>query len=340
MTKWLSIILRALVSMFLTRRDLAFENLLLRQQLVVLKGKGVRPNLTQAGRVFWVFSSKIWSHWRGSLHIVRPETVIRWHRGGFRRYWARKCRSRGRPPTDSKIRNLIRRMCQANALWGAPRIHGELLKLGITVSEAAVSKYMIRRTKPPSQSWRTFLENHAPDIFAIDFLTVPTATFRVLFVLVILSHDRRKIIHTNSTEHPTADWTAQQLLEAVGADEAPRFLLRDNDAIYGKLFRRKVATLGLVEVTTALRSPWQNPYVERVIGSIRRECLDHTIIIGERHLRRIVAKYVRYYNRSRIHLSLEKDAPVSRPIHGPERGRIVRQPHCGGLHNEYMRMAA
>jgi len=305
-----------------------------------LEEQGLRPQLTRVDRVFWVLLSKIWSHWRGALHIVQPETVIRWHRGGFRRYWARKCRSRGRPPTDPKIRALIRRMCKANPLWGAPRIHGELLKLGITVSEAVVSKYMIRRTKPPSQSWRTFLENHATDILAIDFLTVPTATFRVLFVLVILSHDRRKIIHTNATMHPTAAWTAQQILEAVGADETPRFLLRDNDAIYGKLFRQKVAALGLAEVTTALRSPWQNPYVERVIGSIRRECLNHTIIIGERHLRRVVAKYVRYYNRSRTHLSLDKDTPESRPIHGPELGKIVRRPHCGGLHHEYTRMAA
>lgn len=340
MTKWLSIFLRMLVSTFRTRRDLAFENLLLRQQLAVLKSKVVRPQLTQADRVFWVLSSTIWPQWRGVLHIVQPETVIRWHRDCFRRHWARKSAKRGRPPIDPKVRDLIRRMCRANPLWGAPRVHGELLKLGITVSQAVVSKYMIRRTKPPSQSWRTFLENHATDIFAIDFLTVPTATFRVLFVLVILSHDRRKIIHTNTTMHPTAAWTARQVLEAVGTDEPPRFLLRDNDAIYGKLFRQKVAALGLAEVTTALRSPWQNPYVERVIGSIRRDCLDHTIIIGERHLRRVVANYVRYYNRSRTHLSLEKDAPVSRPVHGPERGRIVRQPHCGGLHNEYMRMAA
>ncbi len=231
-------------------------------------------------------------------------------------------------------------MCKANPLWGAPRIHGELLKLGIIVSEAVVSKYMIRYSKPPSQSWRTFLENHATDIFAIDFLTVPTATFRVLFVLVILSHDRRKIVHANVTEHPTAAWTARQVLEAIGADDVPRFLLRDNDAIYGRLFRQRIATLGLVEVTTALRSPWQNPYVEHVIGSIRRECIDHTIIIGERHLRRVIGAYVRYYNRSRTHLSLKKDAPDPRLICGHRQGKIVWRPHCGGLHHEYRRKAA
>jgi len=326
--------------MFRTRRNLAFENLLLRQQLAVLKSKDVRPQLTRADRFFWVFSSRVWSHWQDVLHIVRPETVIRWHRDGFRRYWALKCRKRGRPPIDPKVRGLIRRMCAANPLWGAPRIHGELRKLGINVSEAAVSKYMIRFPTPPSQTWRTFLENHGTDIFAIDFLTVPTATFRVLFVLVILSHDRRKIVHTNATEHPTAAWTARQVLEAIGIDDTPKFLLRDNDAIYGKMFRQKVALLGLVEVTTALRSPWQNPYVERVIGSIRRECLNHTIIIGERHLRRVVANYVRYYNRARTHLSLEKDSPDPRPVHNMRRGRIVWRRHCGGLHHEYRREAA
>lgn len=339
MTKWLSIFLRAIVSMFRTGRNLAFENLLLRQQLTVLKSKGVRPQLTQAERVFWVFSSRIWPHWRDALPIVRPETVIRWHRDGFRRYGALKCRKRGRPPIDPKVRGLIRRMCEANPLWGAPRIHGELLKLDINVSEAVVSKYMIRYPKPPSQTWRAFLENHVTDIFAIDFLTVPTATFRVLLVLVILSHDRRKIVHTNATEHPTAAWTARQVLEAIGIDDTRKFLLRDT-AIHGKMFRQKVAGLGLVEVTTALRSPWENPYVERVIGSIRRECLNHTIIIGERHLRRVVANYVGYYNTVRTHMSLEKDAPDTRPIHGPRQGRIVRRPHCDGLHHEYRRTAA
>jgi putative transposase len=340
MTKWLSIFLRAIVSMFRTRRNLAFENLLLSQQLTVLKNKGVRPQLTQADRFFWVFSSRIWSQWRDVLHIVRPETVVRWHRDGFRRYWALKSRKRGRPPISPNIRGLIRRMCDANSLWGAPRIHGELLKLGIDVSEAVVSKYMPRHRKPPSQTWRTFLENHATDILAIDFLTVPTATFRVLFVLVILSHDRRRIVHTNATEHPTAVWTAQQVLEAVGIDDTPRYLLRDNDSIYGNMFRQKVAALGLAEVTAAPRSPWQNPYVERVIGSIRRECLNHTIIVSERHLRRVVADYVRYYNRARTHLSLAKDSPDPRHIHALRRGRIVRRRHCGGLHHEYRRKAA
>ena len=231
-------------------------------------------------------------------------------------------------------------MCRANPLWGAPRIHGELLKLGVNVSEATVSKYKIRDKRPPSQTWRSFLENHAKDIIAVDFLTVPTATFRVLFVLVVLSHDRREILHTNATEHPTAIWTARQLIEAIGTDDVPTYLLDDRDATFGAAFSRQAASAGLREVTTAPRSPWQNPYVERVIGSIRRECLDHTIILGERHLRRVVGNFVRYYNKTRTHLSLEKHGPAMRAVHPPNRGPIVSKEHCGGLHHEYLRAAA
>ena len=231
-------------------------------------------------------------------------------------------------------------MCRANPLWGAPRIHGELLKLGIDVSEAAVSNYMIRRRGPPSQTWRTFLSNHAKDIIALDFFTVPTATFRILFVLIILSHDRRRILHVNVTEHPTAAWTALQLLEACGLDEEPRYLLRDRDAIYGEAFHRQTAALGIKEVTTAPRSPWQNPYAERVIGSIRRECLDHMIILGERHLKRILSSYVDYYHSARTHLSLEKDSPDGRVVQPIEKGRVAELKRVGGLHHLYARMAA
>jgi transposase InsO family protein len=205
-------------------------------------------------------------------------------------------------------------MCRANPLWGAPRIHGELQKLGIEVSEATVSKHMIKRRGPPSQTWRTFLENHGKEIIALDFFTVPTATFRILFVLIILSHDRRRILHFNVTEHPTAAWSARQLIEACGLNEEPRYLLRDRDAIYGEAFHRQTAALGIKEVTTAPRSPWQNPYAERVIGSIRRECLDHMIILGERHLKRILSSYLDYYHSARTHLSLEKDAPDGRVV--------------------------
>ncbi len=249
MLKWLGIIGRMLWSALRTQRDLVIENLALRQQLAVLKHRHPQPRLTDADRLFWVVLSRIWPSWRESLHIVQPETIVRWHRQGFRYYWRWKSRRRGRPRIDLEIR----RMCRANPLWGAPRIHGELLKLAIEVSEATVSKYMIKRRGPPSQTWRTFLENHAKEIIALDFFTVPSATFRILFVLIILSHDRRRILHVNVTAHPTAAWTARQLLEACGLDEEPGYLLRDRDAIYGKAFRRQATALGIKDVTTAPR---------------------------------------------------------------------------------------
>lgn len=251
-----------------------------------------------------------------------------------------KSRRLGRPKIDPEIRNLIRHMCRANPLWGAPRIHGELLKLGIEVSEATVSKYMVKRRGPPSQTWRTFLENHAKELIALDLFTVPTATFRVLFVLVILSHHRRRILHFNVTQHPTARWTGQQLLEACGFNETPGYLVRDRDAIYGEEFRRQAEVLGIAEVRSAPRSPWQNPYAERVIGSIRWECLDHVIVLGERHLKRILSSYVDYYNGTRTHLSLYKDAPEGRSTQLPEQGRVVELKRVDGLHHQYVRMAA
>ena len=322
------------------RYDLATENLALRQQLAVMKYQRPRPRLTDADRLLWVVLSRIWPDWHSILHIVKPDTVVRWHRQGFRYYWRWKSRHRGRPKADPEIRALIRRMCRANPLWGAPRVHGELLKLGIQVSETTVSKYIIRHRGPPSQNWRTFLQNHAEELIAVDFFTVPTATFQVLFVLVILSHDRRRILHFNVTEHPTAAWTARQLLEACGTDNAPRFLVRDRDAIYGETFRRQVAALNIHEVPSAPRSPWQNAYAERVIGSIRRECLDHMIVLGEHHLRRILRSYVDYYNETRTHLSLDKDTPEGRPIQRPDQGKVIELKHLGGLHHEYVRRAA
>jgi len=340
MIKWLGIIGRTLLSTLRTHRGLAVENLALRQQLAVMKHRHPRPRLTDLDRLFWVALSRVWADWRESLHVVQPATVLRWHRQGFRYYWRWKSRRRGRPGIDAEIRDLIRRMCRANPLWGAPRIHGELLKLGIEVSEATVSKYMIRRRGPPSQSWRTFLENHAKEIIALDFFVVPTATFRILFVLIVLSHDRRRILHVNVTAHPSAVWTARQLLEACGLDAEPRYLVRDRDAIYGKAFCRQSMALGIKEVMTAPRSPWQNAYVERLIGSIRRECLDHMIVLGEHHLKRILLSYVDYYQSSRTHLSLEKDAPEPRLVQAVEKGRVVELKRVGGLHHLYTRMAA
>src|SRR5258705_9723792 len=276
MVRWLGILVGTLRSCLRTHRDLAIENLAIRQQLAVWKAREPRPRLTEIDRIFWVFLSKLWTSWRHSLLVVRPETVVGWHRQGFRRYWAWKSRRRsGRPMISTELRDLIRRMSYANPLWGAPRIHGELLKLGLTVSQATVSKYIVRPRRPPSQAWRTFLKNHAPDLIALDFFTVPTATFRVLFVLVVLTHSRRRLVHFNVTEHPTAEWTAGQLLEACALEEGPRDLIRDRDQVYGERFLHQARMLNIREAVIALRSPWQNPSAARGLGPVGRECPDH-----------------------------------------------------------------
>ena len=340
MLKWLQVIVGTLRSSVRNRRELALENLALRQQLASLKYRRPRPHLTDSDRLFWVVLSGLWPSWTNVLHIVQPATVVRWHRQGFRYYWRWESRGRGRPKIDAETRQLIRKMFRANRLWGAPRIHGELLKLGIEVSEATVSKYIVRHRGPPSQSWQTFLQNHSKELISLDFLTVPTASFKVLFVLVILSNEHRRILHFNVTDHPTAAWTAQQLVEAGGMDEKPRYLVRDQDAIYGEDLRRKAQALGINEVLTAYRSPWQNPYAERVIGSIHRECLDHVIVMGARHLKQILTRYVDYYNGVRTHLSLYKDSPHRRPAQLASQGRIVQLKKVGGLHHHYMSKAA
>jgi putative transposase len=264
------------------------------------------------------------------LIIVRPETVIGWHRQGFRLYWRWKSRHpAGRPSVSGEVAELLRRISLANPRWGAPRIHGELLKLGIQVSQATVAKYMVGHRKPPSQNWRTFLKNHIQTLVSADFFVVPTITFRVLFVLVILSHDRRRPIHFAVTAHPTSEWTSRQLLEAFPWDSAPRYLLRDRDGVYGEKFHEATEWLGIHEVLTAPKSPWQNPYVERLIGSIRRECLDHVIVLNETSLHRVLKSYFEYYARTRTHLSLEKDAPIPRRVQPPELGTVVELPEVG-----------
>jgi len=266
---------------------------------------------------------------------------VRWHRKGFRLYWTWKSRrnSGGRPTISPETRDLIRRLSQDNPLWGAPRVHGELQMLGIDVSQTTVAKYMIRHRKPPSQTWRTFLDNHVKDLVSIDFFTVPTATFRILYVFLVLRHERRQVVHFNVTEQPTAQWTAQQIVKAFPFDTAPRYLRRDRDDIYGAQFRNRVRSFGIEEVLTAPRSPWQNPYVERLIGSIRRECLDHVIVLNERHLKRLLRSYFIYYHGARTHLALAKQCPEPRPVERPDRGNIVAFPHVGGLHHEYRRAA-
>ena len=231
-------------------------------------------------------------------------------------------------------------MSRAYPLWGAPRIHGELFKLGVTVSQAAVSKHMMRDFKPPSQTWQAFLKNHTKNIVSVDFFTVPTATFRVIFVFLIISNDRRNVIHFNVTDSPTAVWTGQQIVNAFPWDTAPRYVLRDRDGNFGEEFNRRVESMGIEQVLTASRSPWQNPYVERLIGSIRRECLDHVIIFKDKHLRRVLRQYFRYYHECRTHLGLEKDCPKPRPADPPGVGSICNEPIVGGLHYRYFRQAA
>ena len=256
------------------------------------------------------------------------------------RAWLSARPSVGRPRVPAEIRALVARMAAANPLWGAPRIHGELLKLGITVAERTVSRLLLSRRSPPSQTWRTFLVNHVRDLVSVDFFTVPTARLRVLFVFVVLAPHRRRVVHFNVTEHPTARWTAQQLVDAFPDDSAPSYLLRDRDQVYRAQFRRRVQGMGIDEVLTAPRSPWQNPYAERLVGSLRRECLNHVVVLGERHLRRILGRYFAYYHHARTHLSLEKDAPDGRPIAPAGSGIVVAIPEVGGLHHRYVRRAA
>ena len=275
------------------------------------------------------------------LVIVQPDTVIQWHRKGFKLYWYWKSRTGkvGRPRIEADIRRLIRRMSLENPGWGVPRIQSELALLGHTVSEATVCKYRTRHRNPPSQTWRTFLDNHLTDIVAIDFFTVPTATFRVLFAFVVMRHNRRHVVHFNVTAHPTAEWTAQQIVEAFPEDKAPRFLVRDRDSIYGEHFRKRVMRMGIEQVVIAYRSPWQNPYAERLIGSIRRECLNHVVVLNELHLLRILRAYFDYYHHARTHQSLNHNSPVPRDIEPPDRGKVIAIPQVGGLHHRYCRAA-
>jgi transposase InsO family protein len=270
----------------------------------------------------------VWNDWQSSVFIVKAATVIGWHRKGFRLFWAWKVRhgKPGRPAVPKEVRQLIRTMSRENPLWGAPRIHGELLKLGIDIGETSVSKYLVRRHTPPSQTWRTFLDNHVKTMVSVDFFTVPTIRFQVLYVFLVLAHDRRRILHFGVTAHPTGEWTAQQLREAFPWETAPRYLLRDRDTIFGADFVQQVKVMGIKQVLSVPRSPWQRAYVERLIGTIRQKCLDHVIVFSEAGLSRHLRRFVDYYHRSRTHLGLQKDTPESRPVQAPEAGRIVAIP--------------
>jgi transposase InsO family protein len=332
------LILRTVIDLLRSRATLEAEIVVLRQQINVLRrASSKRPPFISIDRLILGGVCRLFPKSYDALAIVRPDTVIRWHHAGFRLYWRWKSRRRcGRPTVSLEVRRLIREMSVANPLWGAPRIHGELLKLGVDVGQTSVAKYMARRRAPPSQGWKTFLRNHADGIAAIDLFVVPTISFRLLYGLLIMGHGRRQILWFGATAHPTAEWIANQLTQACGWEQTPRYVIRDRDRAYGEIFVRRVRSIGIRDRPTSPRSPWQNAYAERLIGSIRRECTDHIVIFGERHLRHVLLLYKDYYNTTRTHLSLNKDAPVPRGVEWA--GKIACRPILGGLHHQYSRI--
>jgi len=325
------------------RQRLMLENAVLRQQVIVLKRSVNRPRIKDSDRAFFVLMHRLLADWRSSLLIVKPETVIRWHRKGAAWYWARKSRTtkRGAPAIGWKLVRLIQRLSVENVTWGAPRIRDELGMLGHDVAQSTVEKYMVKRRDPEKgQRWSTFLRNHMKVTAACDFFVVPTLTFKMLYAFVVLSHDRRRILHVGLTAHPTAEWTARQIREAFPGDGSePTYLLHDRDGIYGDRFHDEARAMGLRELLSGRRCPWQNPFVERVIGSIRRECTDHVIITGERHLLTLLREHQRYYNSSRCHNSLDDNAPEPRQREAAPVEDVVAVPVLGGLHHEYRRAA-
>jgi len=321
-----------------SRAALGAEILTLRQQINVLRRTAPRKlSFSVLDRLVFVGLYRLFPKICEALAVVKPDTIVRWHRAGFRLYWCWKSRRHGgRPPVPLETRQLIREMSIANPLWGAPRIHGELLKLGIDIGQTSVAKYMARRRGPPSQGWKTFLNNHADGIAAMDLFVVPTISFRLLYGLLIMGHGRRQILWFGVTSHPSAEWIANQLTEACGWEQVPRYLIRDRDGAYGEVFIRRLRSMGIRDRPTPPRSPWQNGFAERLIGSIRRECLDYVVVFGERHLRHVLLSYMNYYNETRTHLSLAKDAPLSRTV--KRAGRILCRPVLGGLHHQYGRI--
>jgi putative transposase len=314
------------------------ENLALRQQLATLARRRRRPRLTAADRRFWVVLRASWSDWAAALVIVKPATVVAWHRRMYRAYWHRLSRPRGRPRIDTQLRDLIRRMATENR-WGAARIHGELLKLGFRVSERTVSRYVhiFRPRRRPEVSWKTFLNNHRDVLAAMDLFTVPTLTFRLLYVLFVIQHDRRRVLHANVTAHPTAAWVGQQLREAFPFDVTPRYLLIDRDSIFSAEVSRVLRHMGVHPVRTSFRSPWQNGIAECWVGTCRREFLDHAIVFNEQHLLRLLREFLAYYHRDRTHLSLGKDPPTTRAACLPTSPHpaVASAPRVGGLHHRY-----
>ena len=324
-----------------THGTLAIENALLRHQIAVLLRTAQRPRLRTFDRLLWVIVSRLLPSWRRCLLIVQPATVVAWHRAGFRLFWRRKSRHKnGRPPITAGLQALVRRIAAENPLWGIPRIQAELAFLGIHLARATIAKYSGRPLGGPARSstWRTFIRNHMNGTAAMDFLTVPTLSGRVLYVFIILDHARRRILHFHVTQHPTAFWVAQQLREAFPFASEPRYLIRDNDSIFGDAVSRTMRMM-ITEVITSLGSPWQNAYAERFIGTLRRECLDHVIVRNEHHLTTIIGDFLTYYHQSRPHQGLNRDSPDGRAAEPPGDGPIMSEPMVGGLHHRYRRAA-
>ena len=324
--------------MFKSRRRLEAENLFLRHQLnIALRRARPRLRLRGSDRTLLVWMTRVCPELLNLAQVVTPETILRWHRAGFKAFWRWKSRNRaGRPRIDRGLRDLIRRMSRENPLWGASRIHGELLMLGFEVAQSTVSKYMARGRRPPSQSWRTFLRNHAEAIAAIDMCVIPTLTFERLFAFLVVGHGRRQLLWIEVTRHPTAEWLARQITEAFPWSSAPAYLVRDNDWAYGQVFTARVRAMGIRDRPISPESPWQNGVAERLIGTLRRECLDHIVVFGEVHLRRILFAYAAYYNKTRTHLALSKDAPLQRPVQ--RFGSFAAIPVLAGLHHKYVRI--
>ena len=341
MIRLLRLFLGSLLRLVYSRSDLLLENLALRQQLAVLKSRNRRPRLAAPDRLFWVVARRLWSGWKQSLILVNPETVVRWHRAGFLLYWTWLSRHRvrvGRKRTSRELRQLIFQMVAENPTWGAPRIHGELQMLGFDVSERTVSRWVRRapRNPEPAKRWLTFLHNHREVIAAMDFFTVPTFTFGVLYCFFVIAHDRRRVLHFNVTPNPASSWIVQQLREAFPCQSARRFLIFDHDAKFGLDAIAAVRAMGSQPVRTSFRSPWQIGVAERWVGSCRRDLLDHVIVRDERHLKRLLSEYVRYYHDDRTHLGLDKQTPAGRIAAKSAPGwRIDSAPRLGGLHNRY-----
>ena len=328
---------------FRKRGSLILENLVLRQQLAVLKRRRPRPPLHAVDKLFWVVVRRFWPEWKRSLIVVTPETVVRWHRAGFRMYWrliSRVRRSMGRKPTPKEVRELIFRMVRENSTWGAPRIHGELLMLGFDISERTISRWMKRAPRDPAAAkrWLAFLRNHREAIAAMDFFTVPTITFGVVYCFFVIAHDRRRILHFNATKHPTSLWVVQQLREAFPFGSAPRFLLFDRDGKYGFEVSAAIRSLRITPVRTSFGSPWQNGVAERWVESCRKDLLDYVIAVNERHLKRLLSEYVSYYHEDRTHLGLGKGTPNYRQP-SLASGCVMAHDRLGGLHHRYDRAA-